>query len=596
MQFSQRVNDQTMRRDVVRFLKILKPQTNRAIWAVLSMFVVVLLQLPLPLFSKYFIDTILPQKSMYLLNLSIGILAVTFIIREAANVFNEYLLAQFREIAIFSIKLKLFQHIQSLDLSFFKEHHSGYLTGRINSDTGNLHGLLADTASNFLRDFLTIIMGLVAIFIFSWKLAIVSLLLWPFFIFSILFYSPRLKKKSKEVQEHVARSSGIIQESLTGIYLVKSFLSEKFEARKLAASLRDLLKARMNLSLLSSVSNHVIALLGSSSSIILLWYGGYLVFRSEITLGMLMAFTSLLSYIFGPTHRLINLNASIQTSLGSLERIYELLDVPSEIKEEREDVKLKTISGKVAFEHISFSYDAKEETLADINITAEAGETVALVGKSGAGKTTICNLLMRFFEPQKGRILIDEIEVKRLSLKFIRQQIGIVPQDVFLFSGSIGDNIRAGNLHACSEDIINAAKLAQIHDFIMKLPDGYETEIGERGTKLSGGQRQRISLARVILKDPRIIILDEATSELDTETEALINTAIENLLRNRTTFIIAHRLSTIMKSNKIVFLKSGKIIGTGAHRELYESCPHYRHLFDLQFAQPSEQTEEEGCF
>lgn len=584
-----------MRRDVVRFLKILKPQTNRAIWAVLSMFVVVLLQLPLPLFSKYFIDNILPQKSIFLLNLSIAILAVTFIIREAANIFNEYLLAQFREIAFFSIRLKLFQHIQSLNLSFFKEHHSGYLTGRINSDTGNLHGLLADTASSFLRDSLTIIMGLVAIFVFSWKLAIVSLLLWPFFIYAILFYSPLLKKKSKEVQEKVARSSGILQESLTGIYLVKSFLAEKYEARKLAASMRDLLKARLNLSLLSSVSNHVIALLGSSSSIILLWYGGYLVFRGEITLGMLMAFTSLLSYIFGPTHRLINLNASIQTSLGSLERIYELLDVPPEVRENREGLKLKTISGKVAFENISFSYNAKEMTLLDINITAEPGETVALVGKSGAGKTTICNLLMRFFEPQEGRILIDEIDVNKLSLKFIREQIGIVPQDVFLFSGSISDNISAGNLHASSEDIINAAKLAQIHDFIMSLPDGYDTEIGERGTKLSGGQRQRISLARVILKDPRIIILDEATSELDTETEALINTAIENLLRNRTTFIIAHRLSTIMKSNKIVFLKSGRIIGSGTHRELYESCPQYRHLFDLQFAQPSERAEEGSC-
>jgi len=570
-------------KNIPRFFLFLRPQWKQAFLAGIFMLISVLLQLPLPLVTRHIIDKILPNKNIVLLNWIILGLIGFMIIKGISDLLSGYLLTLFREKVLFDIQLKLFQHIQRLSLSFFKESKTGYLMSRISSDVSNLRGLLAGTLLNFFRDSMTFLVGVTIIFIFHWKLAIISITILPFFIYSIHFFSGKIRRKSNEVQEKIALVSDILQETFYSISIVKSFQLEKHEAQKFVRRLRGRIKSIISLNLTTSISSYTTAFIGGIGPLVVLWYGGREVIRGNLTLGTLIAFNAFLGYLFGPAQRLMNLNTQIQTSLASLERVFELFDIEPKIKDPKNPRKFHNIKGKVEFKNVSFSYNSSEPVLKNINLIAEPGEVIALVGKSGAGKTSLVNLILRFYDPQEGNILIDGVNIKEVRLRELRKAIGIVPQETFLFSGTIKENIKYGKLNATDEEIIKAAELANADEFIRKLPSGYDTEVGERGVKLSGGQRQRIAIARAILRDPKILIFDEATSDLDSESERLIQDALRKLLKNRTTFIIAHRFSTILNADKIIVLKDGEVIDIGKHPELYRRCKHYRELCKNQF-------------
>ena len=587
-----------------RFSKYLKPYLPRGLKAVFCMCISVLLQLPRPLILMFLIDKVFVTGNRSLLNILCLILILTTCLSALINYLQTYILETFKQKVIFDIELDLFQHIERLPLSYFHDKESGYLTSRITSDSNSIHGLLADTIVNFFRDSLTFIVSLVVLFYLHWKLALISLMILPVFAISLNFFSGRLRRMSKFVQEAYAIVSNNIQESFSGIFLVKSFMLELHESIRVVQSLKNLIRLNIKRNLFGAStgisSGVVIGILG----LVVIWIGGYEIIQGRLTIGQFVAFNGFLVYLFGPVQRLVNLNIGIQSSMASIDRIFEIIDLKPE---EDTRANIKTLSdktgekesknqnsinkkiecsikrGRVTFSGVTFSYDSCAPILNDVSFTVESGTSVAFVGRSGIGKTTLVNLLPRYYEPQQGKIFIDEHEIREISLKYLRQMIGIVSQDTFLFSSSIINNIRVGRLNATEKEVVEAAKLAQAHDFILNLSKGYETKVGERGIKLSGGERQRIAIARAILKDPKILILDEATSNLDSESERLIQRAIESLMKDRTTFIIAHRLSSILNVDEIIVLDQGKIVQKGKHKDLYNEDGVYKIFYDEQF-------------
>jgi subfamily B ATP-binding cassette protein MsbA len=566
-----------------RFLPFLRPQIKRFLFAGTLMLVSVLLTLPLPLITRYIIDNVLPHKKIVVLNLLIFSLAGFMLMKGISELLNVYFLSQFRAKVIFDIQIKLFQHVQKLGLSYFKNIKTGYLMSRLSNDVSNLQSLLAGTLLEFLKDGMTFIVGVIIIFIFHWKLALASLITLPLFIYSIHFFSGKIRKKSREIQERIAFVLETLQESLSAIMIVKSFQLEKHETTRLLKRLKDVIKNQIKFNLLTSISSYTTAFIGGIGTLIVLWYGGREIAKGTLTLGTFVAFGAFLANIFGPVQRLMNLNTNVQTSIASLERVFQLFDIIPDIIEPYEPKKFETINGLVEFSEITFYYCSPEPILKNINLIIEPRSIVALVGKSGSGKTTLANLLPRFYDPQQGNIFVDKINIREVRIRDLRKIIGIVPQEPFLFSGSIKDNIKLGKLSASDEEIFEAAKLANADLFIKEFPRGYDTEVGERGAKLSGGQRQMISIARAVIKKPKILILDEATSELDAESERLIQDALLRIWKDRTTFIIAHRFSTILNADKIVVMNNGNILDQGKHYELYRRCEYYRKLCLDQF-------------
>lgn len=543
----------------------------------------ILLQLPMPLLTMYIIDNVLVEKNLTMLNwISLGLLSV-ILLKTVCSFMQSYLLLIFKERVLFDIQLKLFQHIERLSLNFFKSQKTGYLVSRIQSDTSEVHGLLANTILNFCKDSLTFMVGITLIFIIHWKLALASVTVLPFFVLSLTAFSERLRNLSKESRERYANVSRDLQESLSGIYVIQTYTREKYQARKILQSLRKSMKINIHSSTLSLIAGNIVSLIGSVGPLIVLWYGGSEIIRGNLTLGQFVAFNSFLSYLFAPTQRLVNLNFSVQQSLGAMERIFELLDLEPEIRESSKAQSLHDVQGRITFDHVSFSYNGIDKVLNDICFSTNSGEIVAIVGYSGMGKSTLVNLIPRFYDPQEGRILLDGNDIRNVKLNSLRKQIGIVAQDTFLFSGTVKENIRYGNPRATDEEIIEAAKAANAHEFITQLPQSYFTEVGERGVKLSGGEKQRISIARAILKNPRILILDEATSSLDSRSERLIQDALRNLMKGRTTLVIAHRISTVLLADWIIVLNDGRIVEQGRHDELYQKQGLYKKLFDEQF-------------
>jgi ABC-type multidrug transport system fused ATPase/permease subunit len=470
-------------------------------------------------------------------------------------------------------------------MSFFKDSQVGYLMSRINGDINNLQGLLAESFINFLQNVITLLVGITFMFIFNWKLTIMSILILPFFVYSLHFFSGRIRRVSRKLQEKFALVGASIQESFSAISLIKSFQLERDEYKKLEKRLNEKLKAAIQSNIISSLSGYTSIFIGGIGPLIVLWYGGKEVMAGNLSLGTLIAFNAFLAYLINPSRSLMNLNERIQTSLASLDRIVELFNLSPRIKDPESPIYPEIMTPRIEFKDICFSYTNRNHVLNNFNLTISEGEKVAIVGKSGVGKTTILNLLLRFYDPQKGAIYLNSINIKDLKLDYLRSQIGVVEQEPFLFSGTVKENIKRGNLRASDEEILEASILAHAHEFIKQLPHGYESEVGEKGSKLSGGQRQRLAIARLILKNPQVFILDEATSYLDSESEKLIQETIYKLMREKTTIVIAHRFSTILNADKIVVLKDAQKIAEGKHSDLYHSCKYYRKLCENQFIQ-----------
>ncbi len=545
--------------------------------------VVALMRLPMPLFMKYIVDDGLIKKNMQLINMLalayLGLLLITF----GAHVVKNYVSVLLRERVVYDIKMKLYQHIQSLPHSFFHSKSTGYLMSRITSDVGKVESLFSDNMLGVLIDLVTLVAGLCVMFYFHWQLTLLCLALLPFYIFSLFAYGEKIKRGSRAMQENVAQVSANMQEGLSGFSVIKSFRREKYEALRLSQRLREAIKSRIRLMLLLTYSTTTTASIGAVAPLVVLWYGGYQVIQGNLTIGEMVAFSGFLNYLFGPTQKLINLNFMLKDSLAAFERVLELLGLKPEIADRPGSRDVAAVRGEVAYRDVSFSYDGRQPVLQGVSFETGPGEIVALAGKSGAGKSTFLNLLPRFYDPQSGDIRLDGRNVNEYRLRSLRRHIGVVLQETFLFVGTIEENIRYGKPRATIEEVQQAARAANAHDFIMALPDGYATTIGERGARLSGGERQRIAIARVILKGSRVLVLDEATSQLDSESEYLIQQALEKLKKDKTIFVIAHRLSTILSADRVLVLEQGCIVGDGTHKELYTDNAAYRMIFDQQF-------------
>lgn len=544
----------------------------------------VLLQLPMPFLTRYVIDEVLTGRNFALLHwIALGLLGLS-VVSIVCGFSNYYLIAVARERVTRSIQVRLFEHLERLCMSFYDRQKVGYVLARVSSDVGSLQGLFADRIVGFALDFLTFAVGVTVLIAFHTKLALVTIALLPLFLYSLHFFSGRLRSISETTQEHIGRTMGVLSESLSGIRVVKAYGIEKTQSLKVVRQLHKMVRAKLHLSFLSSLSGYLSGFIGGLGPVVVLWYGGYEVMQGRLSLGTLVAFNAFLAYLFGPVQRLMSFNSELQSSLASLSRVVELLEMPTEKQRDCGNTKLRSVQGRIQFENIIFSYDGSSTVLSGIDFDVDPGTKVALVGRSGSGKTTLINLLMRFYQVQRGRILLDGTPIDQIELSNYRSYFGIVTQDPFLFGGSIIDNIAVGNQRATATEIQEAAELANAHEFIVRMPHGYRTEIGERGVRLSGGQRQRIAIARAILRNPHILVLDEATSEVDSESESVIQEALKRLLLNRTALVIAHRLATVKSADRIVALDDGRIVGMGVHAEMYANCSIYRRLYLRQFA------------
>jgi ABC transporter fused permease/ATP-binding protein len=501
--------------------------------------------------------------------------------------FRIYLFAQTTENTLVRLRQHLYSHLITMPMSFFTKNRVGEINSRISADITQIQDTFTTTLAEFLRQFILIIGGLIFITVISPQLTLFMLALIPAIVIVGIIFGRYIRKISRQVQDTVAESNTIVQETMQGIVNVKAFANEFLELKRYGKSIREIAVLSMKSALSRSffASFIILALFGAIVGIV--WYATHLLQNGEITFGEVISFVIYTSFIGASIGGIAELYAQIQKAVGATERIFEILDQePENINLEKEEEKHTPIHGDVRFENVEFSYPSRTELkiLKGISFSAKAGERIAIVGPSGAGKSTITQLLLRFYEPDVGSIYVDGKNATDYTLTELRNQMAIVPQDVLLFGGSIRENILYGNPDATEEQIISAAKKANAHDFITGFPEKYETLVGERGITLSGGQRQRIAIARAVLKDPSILILDEATSSLDSESERLVQDALDKLMIGRTSFIVAHRLSTIRNADRILVIDQGNVQETGTHDELI-AMPNgiYANLSKLQF-------------
>lgn len=569
---------------VKSFFKVFKPKWSLVLVGGGGILLVSLLQIPGPFLSQYMIDHALPQKNKYLVFIVASIILALLILNVIVFIFNRYILAKFREKLLLNMRLSFFNHILSLPVSFFKTYDSGYILSRLTNDTSATQGVFADNLLTIASNILTFVIGVSALFYIHWKLALISIIVLPFYIFGSNLTGFKIRKHSPVIQENAAQIGRLLGESFLGVFVIKIFAKEKEIISKFEKILEKNLRDNIKMSILNSVNSSFSSLVGGLGSLIVLWYGILEIINGHLTIGKLIAFNAFLAYLYSPLSSLIGINAQFQRSAAAISRIFEILNHSPEFEVDEIKEKPVDIKGLVSFQNVSFSYNSKDKILENINFNVERGELIAIVGRSGAGKTSLVNLIPRFYDPLKGRIFIDNLDIKQIPKVQLRKVVGYVPQDAFLFEGTILDNIKFSKMDATDEEVFFAAKATGVDDIIKRLSIDYSTNVGVLGTKLSGGQKQLISMARVLLKDPKILIFDEATSNLDYETENLLKKAIDSIVQGRTTFVIAHRLTTVLNADRIFVLEKGKLIEVGNHDELYKKNGTYAKLFDEQFS------------
>jgi ATP-binding cassette subfamily B protein len=535
-----------------------------------------------PYFFKIAIDEGIPNRDFQLINyLGLGFLALAFVNWLCAR-WRTLIMSRVGQSVLYTMRMQLFSHIQSLSFRFYDSRPAGKIMVRITSDVNTLNQLLTNGVVNMVSELFNLAVIVVLMLSMHTKLALLSFTILPILGVFAVALRPQIRRRWYKVRLKLSNINANLNESIMGIRVTQAFVREQKNQRHfegLNAALRDSCMDAIKLNALFMPIVEIIAAVGTG---LVIWYGTGMIRTGVLTVGILVAFLNYLWRFWAPINMLADFYTQIQTAMASAQRVFEILDTKPEIKDAPGAIELPPIRGEVAFEHVNFGYDPGQVVLRDFSLKVKPGETIALVGPTGAGKSSIINLLTRFYDPQAGRITIDGLDIKKVTIESLRSQIGIVLQDTFIFSGPIRENLRYGKLDASMQEIIDAAQIANAHEFIMNFPEGYSTEVEERGAKLSVGQRQLLSFARALLLDPRILILDEATSSIDTETEILIQEALARLLVDRTSFVIAHRLSTIQNADQIVVVDHGRIMEQGTHRELLCRKGIYRDLFEAQ--------------
>jgi len=511
-------------------------------------------------------------------------IAVIFIylIKGVCNYTQTILMSFIGQRVVADLRNNLYRRIQMQSLSFFTKNPTGILMSRITTDVGYVQGAVSEAVTSLLKDSFTLICLVFVIFYRDWQLAIIAMFVFPLTIYPIAKFGAKMRNIATRTQVTIGSLTTLLQETISGTRIVKAFGMEEYENRRFAKENEHLFKLALKSVSVSAVSSPFMEFLGGIGIATIIFYGGYQVIRGVSTPGTFFSFLTALIMLYEPVKRLTNVNNTIQQGIAGAVRVFSIIDIVPDIKNDVDAVDLPKISRDIDVRDVTFRYE-ETPVLKNIDLSIKAGEVVAFVGMSGGGKTTLVNLIPRFYDVSQGQILIDGHDIRHVTIESLRGQIGIVTQQTILFNDTVRNNIAYGNIEKTDEDIIQAAKAANAHDFIMNLPKGYDTVIGEQGAKLSGGERQRISIARALLKDAPILILDEATSSLDTEAEIEVQDALEYLMKGRTTLIIAHRLSTIRNANRILVLANGEIVEEGTHESLLEKKGEYFKFYSMQF-------------
>lgn len=567
----------------LRILSYIKPYMHRLIFAMFCTIMAAAGNLYIPWIIKDMIDEVLADKNGTMLNWIAASIIAIFVVRGLFWYGQNYLMSYVGQSVIIDIRAAVLKKLQRLSVSFYDKNKTGTIMSYVTNDVNALQSAMVENTIEMITEGFILIGSVVAMIYLDWCLTLFTVCTFPVVLWFMEFFGKKIRKTGGRIQECTADITSVLQESVASARVIKSFVREDYEVDRFDVENRANFRANMKNAQLMATLTPVVELVAAIGVTMIIWYGGNNVINGTITAGSLVAFLTYAVNISNPIKRLTRVIGNIQKALAAAQRVFMIIDMPEEIAESRDAKQLPEVSGKVEFQNVSFAYDDKGNVITDLSFSVKPGEVIAIVGPSGAGKSTIANLLPRFYDVNKGDIKIDGHSVREVTLDSLREQVGIVPQETMLFNGSVYNNILYGRLDATKEEIEAAAKAANAHDFIMQLTDGYETKLGDRGVNLSGGQRQRIAIARAILKNPRILILDEATSALDTESERVVQEALDRLMVGRTSFVIAHRLSTVKNADKILVLEKGNLVESGTHDELLALDGLYAHLYKIQY-------------